>query len=122
MKKHWTPEKDKYLIENIEKLSCLEIGKEVDFCVRLVRKRARELGFSENLKNNSKNNGFKKGNQSHTKGKKLENCLSYEGLKRVKATQFKNGHTPTNKIPDILKEDHRKIIKLTKLILKHGKG
>lgn len=120
MKKHWTQEKDKILIENINKMSCFEIGKKVDFCKRLVYKRAHELGLSESLKNNSKNNGFKKDNQSHTKGKKLENCLSKEGLERVKATQFKKGHTPTNKIPNILKEDHQKIVKLVKIIRKHG--
>jgi hypothetical protein len=62
---------------------------------------AREIkSYKENHKLNSGLSGqFQKGHVSHNKGKKQIEYMSKEAIERTKATRFKKGNIPSNKVP-----------------------
>ena len=110
-KKPWTRKELDYLREHYANDSAKEIATVLGRHVSGVHQKAAKMRlskspdfFSVRGKINTKHPlavaaRFKKGHVSHNKGKKVEEFMSEEGIKRSSATRFKKGHIPTDARP-----------------------
>lgn len=102
MAKHWTNEETQYLIENYPIKPIQELQKHLNSKRHRIYDRAKLLGLKKEIRfvqqsEKSIQTQFKKGMTSWNKGLKL-------GSDWGKPTQFKQGQTPHNKLPEEIKE------------------
>ncbi len=107
----WTKQQLDYLREHYADMHSRDIADAVRHPVSCVHQAARKMGLKKSkeylaqwghLVANSegcKLHQFKKGQPSKNKGKRLEDCMSPESIKRFKAAQFKPGNLPHNAKP-----------------------
>lgn len=110
-KKPWTQKDLDYLREHYANDSAPEIATVLGRVVRDVYKKSAQMHLSKSpdfFRMRGKINSqhplsvaarFKKGSAPHNKGKKIEEFMSEEGIKRSSATRFKKGHIPKDARP-----------------------
>lgn len=96
----FTPEQDKYLIENIPTKSYKQLAKEIGRGANVTLKRLHELGQSEVLLKKSYKSRFVKGMVPTNKGVPITEWMSPESIEKCKASRFKKGQIPHNAYPD----------------------
>lgn len=110
-KKRWTRKELDYLRKHYANDSATEIATALGRLVSGVRQKAAQMHLSKASDFLSVRGKigtqhpkavaarFKKGGVPHNKGKKIEEFMSEDGIKRSSATRFKKGHIPGNARP-----------------------
>jgi hypothetical protein len=110
-KKHWTRKELDYLREHYANDSSTEIAMALGRLVNGVYQKAAKMHLSKapdffsvmgkigTQHPKAVAARFKKGEPPHNKGKKIEEYMSEEGIKRSSATRFKKGRIPENARP-----------------------
>lgn len=98
--KPFTPDEDKYIIENIEKKSIKQIGKHLKRTSQYISKRCREIGLGNILDAKAEASKYTIGSIPKNKGEKQTEYMSAEAIERTKATRFVAGQNPHNALPD----------------------
>lgn len=112
-KRLWTLEEIEYLKTHYAKTHISELTKQLDFSDRSIYSKAFLLGLKKDpefllkqnqelvkkLEEKGKAYRFKKGEAPMNKGKKMEEYMSPEAIKRTQKTRFKKGNKPDNTKP-----------------------
>ena len=125
----YTKKEHQFIIDNIESMSIKEIASKLKRCNNKIRDEIRLLNLQHIIDKKAKESRFKKGNVSHTKGKKLEDFMKPETIKKFRQNQYKVNSIPHNAKKDF-EETQRtdksgrvytmiKVPGQRKLILKH---
>lgn len=99
----FTPEEDKVIRDNYLKMPIAMLEKNMGRPKGSVRQRLVILGLkvpAHLVKKFVNGSRLKRGNESPTKGKKMEDYLSPEKVARVRGAQFKTGNLPYNTLHD----------------------
>lgn len=107
----YSQSEDRYLRLHYPDTMAQDIAEHLHRSLSSVRNRAERLGIKKSKKfmqacgynvckrPNSIATRFPKGHESHSKGKRREEYMTDDAIRRMEATQFKKGCTPHNKKP-----------------------
>lgn len=96
----YTTSEQQYIIDNIATKSIKEIAAHLKRCNVKIRIEIKALGLQYIVDNKAKESRFKPGFIPANKGKKIEDYMSPETIRKFKANQYKKNHIPHNALAD----------------------